>query len=283
MVRSLLQDALRLGIAAAIILAAFCAGLWIWGAWNDEWSGFNAQYRVSDGSCNIAVVSLAGDITTLPLTEDDTEELASYPTANVDDILFKLRVAEYDPYVEGILFRIDSYGGMPVGSEILADALSTSPLPVVALIREAGVSGGYMAATGADAIFASPMSDVGGIGVTMSYVDNVAKNAKEGLGYVQLSSAPYKDYGDPNKPLTAAERAIFLRDLELVHDAFVNKVAKNRDLSEEEVAKLADGSSMTGVLALEHKLIDELGNQADTRGWFARELGLTVDEVQFCE
>ena len=282
--RPFVQDIVRAVAIAIICLAAFWVGLWMWGNWNDEWSGFNAQFTVSDGYCNIAVVPITGDITTLPYPENDTVDSANqYPVAVVDDILYQLRLAEYDPYIEGILVRIDSYGGSPVASEILADAIKASSLPIAALIREVGVSGGYLAATGADTIFASPLSDVGSIGITMSYVENVNKNAQEGLRYVPLSSAPFKDSGDPNKPLTAAERALFERDLKIYHEEFVRQVATNRDLPIETVAKLADGSSMPGALALENRLIDALGNQAATRTWFAEQLGLTVPDIEFCE
>jgi len=285
MIRPIVQDIIRLVALAVIGLAVFWAGLWIWGNWNDEWSGFNAQFTVSDGYCNIAVVPIVGDITTLPYPEDDTADPASqYPIAAVDEILYQLRLAEYyDPYIEGILVRIDSPGGSPVASEILADALKASPLPVAALIREYGVSGGYLVATGADTIFASSLSDVGSIGITMSYVENVEKNRKEGLRYVPLSSAPFKDYGDPNKPLTAAERVLIERDLRVYHDEFVRQVAENRNMPVEDVAKLADGSSMPGALALEHGLIDALGNQAATRTWFAEQLGLSPTDIEFCE
>jgi len=180
--RPIVQDIVRIVVIAFLGLAMFWEGLWIWGDWNDEWSGFNAQFTVSDGYCNIAVVPIVGDITTLPYPEEDPEDPANqYPTATVDDILYQLRLAESDPYIEGILVRIDSLGGTPVASEILADAFKSSPLPVAALIREYGVSGGYLAATGADTIFASSLSDVGSIGITMSYLENVGKNTKDGL------------------------------------------------------------------------------------------------------
>ena len=51
----------------------------------------------------------------------------------------------------------------------------------------------------------------------------------------------------------------------------------------EDVAKLADGSSMPGILALEHGLIDALGNQDSTRAWFANKLGVSPAEIKFCE
>lgn len=285
MIQTAILDVIRFVALAIIGLIVFWAALSIWGDWNDEWSGYNSQFRASDGSCNIAVVPVTGDIVAISyLVEDPTDPSATpYYTTTIDDVLFELRIAESDPHIEGILVRIDSLGGTPVASQVLADAFKASPYPVAALIREYGTSGGYLVATGADTIFASPLSDVGSIGVTMSYLEQVDKNTKEGLRYVPLSSAPFKDYGDPNKPLTTAERTLFERDLKMYHDEFVRQVAENRGMAIEEVEKLADGSSMPGALALENGLIDALGNQDSTRAWFAGELGMSASEIEFCE
>lgn len=270
------------GAAALVVIAG---ALWIGGRWYDEWSGFNAGWSVSDGSCSIAVIPIQGNI--IPYEGAERDGLTSAadlpPTTDPDTFRTQMRAAETDPYIQGILVRIDSYGGTPVASEIIADLMQKSALPVVALIRGAGTSGGYLAASGADTIIASPISDVGGIGITMSYVENSDQNTKEGLSYVSLSSGAYKDAGDPNKPLTAEERAIFERDLKLSHEWFVQKVAENRKLPVEEVAKIADGSTMIGALALEYGLIDELGDLETARAWFAKELGMSADELYFCQ
>ena len=266
-----------LAISVALI-TCFYLCLKIWGAWHDEWSGYNASMYVSDGVCNIAVVPVTGDITTF---EQSEEEAAPY--TNADDVAAQIRSAEYDPNILGMLVRIDSYGGYPAASEVIANAIKKSFLPSVGLIREAGASGGYLVATGADTIIASPFSDVGGIGITMSYLENWKQNQDMGLGYVSLSSAPFKDYGDPDKPLTEAERNLFERDLKIWHDYFVTSVAENRELPVEDVARLADGSSMAGKLALEHKLIDALGDQETAREWFAAQLELPPEQIIFCE
>lgn len=152
-----------------------------------------------------------------------------------------------------------------------------------AVIREYGTSGGYLVATGADVIFASPFSDVGGLGITMSYLEQTEKNAQDGVRYVPLASAPFKDYGNPNKPLTATERMLIERDLKIYHEHFVQEIAENRNLPIEQVAKLADGSSVPGSLALQNKLIDAIGDQETARAWFAEELDLPPEEVEFCE
>ena len=100
------------------------------------------------------------------------------------------------------------------------------------------------------------------------------------LGY--LPSAPFKDYGNPNKSLTNEERELLQRDLDIWQDEFVRLVSKNRGTSLEDIKKLADGSSMPSSLALENGLIDSLGDIEAARSWFADELHLQLDEIIFC-
>lgn len=266
-------------------LIIFAIGLRIFGSWHDEWSGYNASTKtaISDGSCNIAVVPIIGNIIPYAGADIDGSGNELPPSTNPDDVFATLRVAENDPNILGIFVRIDSSGGSPVASEIISKGFKNFSLPVVALIREIGTSGAYLVATGAKTIIASPFSDIGSIGMTMSYLENTGKNTKEGLRYIPLTSALFKDYGNPNKSLTPAEKTLIERDLKIYHEQFVKEVAENRNLPVEQIAKLADGSSMPGTLALKNKLIDSLGDQETARTWFAKELQIVPDEVVFCE
>ncbi|OGF00118.1 MAG: hypothetical protein A3I07_00090 [Candidatus Doudnabacteria bacterium RIFCSPLOWO2_02_FULL_42_9] len=280
--RTIREEILLTLADAVIIIIFFFIGLWGFGVWHDEWSGYNSSWNISDGVCNVAVASINGDITTI-YGSTTTEDEMTGPKTNADDVLAFLRDAEQDPDIFGVIVRIDSLGGTPVASELIADALKNFSLPTVALIREFGTSGAYLAATGADTIIASPFSDVGGIGITFSYLENWEKNSKEGLRFVSLASGKYKDYGNPDKPLTADERVLLERDLKIYHDQFIKEVAENRNLSVEDISKLADGSSMPGELALQNKLIDATGNQETARAWLAEQLGMGDEEIIFCE
>ncbi|EKD23721.1 MAG: hypothetical protein ACD_81C00189G0004 [uncultured bacterium] len=279
------QEIKTIVLWAIATLATFAIGLLIFGVWHDEWSGYNGSMgtAISDGVCNIAVVPITGDIIPYAKADLDGSGNEMPPSTNPEDALSLVRIVGNDTNIKGVLVRIDSTGGSPVASEIIANELKRSALPVVALIREVGASGGYLIATGADTIIASPFSDIGSIGITMSYMSNVGNNTKEGFQYVPLVSAQFKDYGNPDKSLTQAERSLLERDLKIYHNQFVKEVAENRGLPIEQVVKLADGSSMPGALALQNKLIDTLGDQEAARKWFAEKLGLSVEEVVFCE
>lgn len=268
-------------LVAILAPVLFYVGLILWGDWHDEWSGYNASSYIGDGYCNIAVVPVFGEIHSYGTLYDDYgNEIVS---TNMTDTVALLEKAETEPGILGVMALIDSPGGTPTAAEMITNELKKSIMPNAAYIADSGTSGGYLIASGADTIIASPFADVGSIGVTMSYLDYSKQNAEEGIEYISLSSGKFKDYGAPDKPLTDEERALLERDLAIWHDEFVRQVAANRDLSVEDVKKLADGSSMPAKLALEAKLIDAVGDKDVARNWFAKELNLSPEEVVFCK
>ena len=235
--------------------------------------------------CNIAVIPIRGDIISYINANyyDINRDSPPPATADPDTVAKTLQTAEANNKIRGILTIIDSYGGDSFAGDLIMKEIKRSELPTASLIRSAGASAGYLIATAGDTIIASPWSDVGSIGVTMSYVQNVEQNKKDGLDYVSLSAGKYKDAGDPNRILTSEERAIAMRDINTLHRLFIKEVSENRKLPVNAVTKLADGSTMLGELALKNKLIDQLGDQETARGWFARKLNISADEVVFCE
>ncbi len=255
-------------IAAVILTIALTFTL------TDYWY---SESIVSDGSCNIAVFPVEGVI--LPYATYDEYSLITTP-GMVRDFLSN---AESDPFIEGVLFEINSPGGAPVASEQISDLISELTIPSLSLVGDMAASGAYLVAASADALIASPMSDVGSIGVTMSYVENSIQNEEDGLTFVELTSAKYKESGNPNKPLTDEERQKFQNDLDIVHDEFVKKIAEVRNKSTLEIANLADGSTMPGIKALEAGLIDGLGGRQVAKEIFAKKLGLATSDVSFCE
>jgi signal peptide peptidase SppA len=234
-------------------------------------------------ACNIARLSIDGDI--LPYYGANYDGSGNDPVYAVDPetTLYNIKTAENNKDIKGIIAVINSYGGDGSAGSTIANALKNSKLPTASYIRSAGNSAAYLIATGADTIIASPWSDVGSIGVTMSYLDNTALNKKEGLTFVPLAAGKYKDYTNPDKPLTADERTLLERDLRIMHQQFIKEVASNRGLTVDVVTKVADGSSMPGALALQNKLVDQLGDEETARAWFAKKLGIPNKDVIFCE
>jgi len=108
----------------------------------------------------------------------------------------------------------------------------------------------------------------------MSYLDYSEQNKDQGIIYQQLSSGKFKDSGDPDKELTEEEKELYMRDVSILYDIFVRKVAENRNLDIEKVRELADGSIMLGQAAKDNGLIDEIGDIYDVKEWIRQELGI---------
>lgn len=232
---------------------------------------------VSDGRCNVAVLPVEGVV--LPYSGLIDVPLVVTPGTVADYLM----LAEEDTGIEAVLLEINSPGGTPVASERIAERLRASTLPVVGLVGDQSASGGYMIAAATDYLLASAMSDIGSIGVDMSYVEESERNEEEGLTYVQLTTGKFKDIGSPNRPITAEERALLERDLKIVNDHFIDLISLYRGLEREAVVALADGATMPGALAVENGLVDSIGGRSEARQAIATILDKDPSQVEFCE
>ncbi|MFA5359655.1 MAG: signal peptide peptidase SppA [Patescibacteria group bacterium] len=233
-----------------------------------------------ESDCNVLGIELRGDVVTYVSPKDKDEEgNNTVDETSSEDIIYLIDQANTDDNIKAIILEVDSYGGSAVAAEEINQALQSTDKPTVAFVRSAAASAAYWAASGADTIFASPLSDIGSIGVTMSYLDNTKKNAKDGLTYNSLSTGKFKDYGNPDKILTEDEKKLIMRDLNITHDIFINTISKNRSLPIEKVKSLADGSSMPGQMALENGLIDRIGDIYDVEIYLKDKLG---EDIEAC-
>jgi protease IV len=246
-------------VATFLVVALLGFSYLVFTAW------LNEDEDPENSSCNIALIPIVGDLVTLP--GGDT------PHTVADEVELKVRIAETHSNIKGMLFVVDSLGGYPVASEMIMDAIKRAEKPTVALIREEGTSGAYLATTGADTIIASRISVIGGIGVTQSYVETAGQNIEGGKRFIELNAGKFKDVGNPDKTMTEEDRALVMRDINLTHENFIEYVAANRNITVENVKKLADGSTMMGEMALENKLIDAIGDQATALKWFEEKIG----------
>ena len=279
-----LARAAPLATLFVIVLLGAMASNFATGYWFDRDKGQKtdeAAYpseEVAKESCNVIGIEIRGCVLTYkPDNYDDALKLSDDGSCDTitssEEIVGYLKEASKDDKIKAVLIEIDSPGGMPVAAEEIAEGIKTLGKPSVAWIRGTGASAAYWVASAANTVIASANSDVGSIGVTFSYIDNAQKNAKEGLTYNILSAGKYKDMGSLDKPLTADERSLIERDLNIIRNNFISAVAANRKLSESKVRALADGSSMLGVAAKDKGLVDLLGTQETMYGTLQQLLG----------
>lgn len=221
--------------------------------------------------CNVSVRTLYGELVTYPTGGDETDS-ASLTRALLRD--------KDDTNIKAIILDIDSPGGYPVAGEEVARALQDLGKPSVAVIRNIGASAAYWAATGATHILASRSSDVGSIGVIVSFPDESAKNEREGILYNEFSSGKFKNLGTPTRPVTAEEKILLEEGINEVFVHFVEVVARARNLDIAKVMKMADGRTMTGERAKEEGLIDEVGGFLEAKKYLETTL---LDKPVLCE
>ena len=240
--------------------------------------GDDSGYAESDtSSCNVLGINLHGDLYTYIPESNDDELMSDKDVVGSEEIMSALISADEDEAIKAVIIEVDSSGGYPVAGEEIAKTIQSISKPVVAFIRQSGTSAAYWSIITADKIFASKNSDVGSIGVTISYLENVAKNEKDGVKYVQLSAGKYKDAGSPDKLLTEEEKAIIVRDLKIVHENFIQDIADSRNIPIDKVRSIADGSSVLGEKAKELGLIDEIGGFLDVKKYVEEKIGEKAD------
>ena len=213
---------------------------------------FFEEDQVQSAGSPVALVTVRG---ALDLVADPARD-----QIDATEIVEEIEWYSQNPDIEMIIIDMYSYGGRGTAGEMVMNALKRSPKKTVALLNENVISTGYLAATGADEIYASRFTTVGGIGVTSSFVSNSNQNISDGKEFVEVSSAPYKNLYNPDKPLTQADRVEMQRIVDELHQLFVETVSENRGLSVETVAELATGGSFLAEEALENGLIDGIGD-----------------------
>jgi len=235
-----------------------------------------------EATCNVAHIPLHGIVTT---TNDGFSQLLGWGSlSSADDFVAYVQSAEADDSVQAILIDIDSPGGTPVAADEMMSALLVTDKPVVAVVRELGASAAYWIAAGADYIIASPVSNVGSIGVTMSYLETASSTEIEGSRWIDLSSGAFKDAGHPERVLRDEEEQFYQSQVESVHTYMVDRIASARTvMTHEEVAALADGRAYVGTEALKLKLVDALGGYQEARRWIADRVSADVDDIELCD
>jgi len=228
-------------------------------------------------NCNVQGIKLYGGLYTYKNGASDGTGQLSKDVASSEDITAAIEKANKDSSIKAILLQVDSSGGSPVGGWEIAEALKHSNKPTVALIRERGDSAAYLSASGAKYVIASANSDVGSIGVTMSYLGNVDKNTTDGLTFYELSEGKFKDAGNPDKVLTQEEGDLFMRDVKVLYNNFVKYVSENRHMDIKKVTELADGSSMLGQMAKDNGLIDQVGGIYDAEVYLKKQIKTNVN------
>jgi protease IV len=212
---------------------------------------------------HIAVVELTGTIT------------------DSKGIIGQLHELRKDDSIKAIVLRIDSPGGAVAPSqEIYRAVLRTKKdKKVVCSMGTVAASGGFYVASACDKIYASPGTITGSIGVISEFPHVQGLMALARIDVDTIKSGTLKDSGSPLRAMSDGERKFFQAFVNGVYEQFLDDVATARKIPKETLRPLADGRILSGQEALEHHLIDALGNLEDAIDGAAKLAGASGEPV----
>ncbi len=205
-----------------------------------------------------------------------------------------IRKVRKDKNVKAIVLRINSPGGSGVASDMIwreVELAKDAGIPVIASMGDVAASGGYYIAANADSIFAEPNTITGSIGV-FGLIPSVHKMLKEKVGveFDSVKTGPYATAYTPFFDATPEEAQVMQSMVENFYDVFLERVADGREMSREEVHKVAQGRVWTGTRAQQIGLVDGLGGldaaiaaaatKAELKSYRVREYPLTKNPMQ---
>jgi len=190
--------------------------------------------------------------------------IADGKPASYEKLAPLLRQAFLNENSTGVVLLINSPGGTPVQASLIQDLVlelkGVTGKPVVAVGEDMMTSGAYMIAVAADTIMANRSSLVGSIGVISAGFGFTDLINRLGIERRVLTAGRSKNMRDPFSPATPEEEAHQRMLLEEIHAHFKQIVTDGRgerlDMNTE---GLFEGAVWTGIQALEHGLVDELG------------------------
>jgi protease-4 len=192
----------------------------------------------------------------------------------------EIKKAKNNKNVKAIVLRVNSPGGSSLASEVLWRELdlARNEKPVIASMGEVAASGGYYIAAASDSIVAQPNTITGSIGVFALWFNAQGLlNNKLGITTDVVKTGKFSDFLSPTRKVSEMERSIFQAQTEEAYDIFLDRVAKGRNMTKEEVMNVASGRVWTGNQALENGLVDVLGGLEDAIKIAAEKAGVSDD------
>jgi protease-4 len=192
-----------------------------------------------------------------------------------------IRDAADDESVKALVLRVDSPGGSAFASELILRELEVfqqSGRPLVVSMGSLAASGGYWISMSADEIWASPATLTGSIGIggtlpTIPRTLDAVGVHVDGIGTTELAGQ-----ASLMRPLGDDVADLIGQSIEFGYRQFISKVAAHREQSVDAIDAVARGRVWIAGDALDHDLIDRIGDLDDAIVSAAELAGLAEDE-----
>lgn len=183
-------------------------------------------YRCCRG---IAVIGVSGVIT----RRCERGLLGERLTQGQDEILRAITAAQADPQVRGLLFRINSPGGVVAGTKELADSIATSAKPTAAYADGQATSAAFWLASATGRIYAPATAMLGSVGVISEVVSLSGYLKRQGIDVQLLAAGKWKTAGHRAEPLDEERRAYLQKHVDAMHAIFRADVARHLGIEQD--------------------------------------------------
>lgn len=223
--------------------------------------------EIEESDNKIAIVNIEGTITTGE---------AAFNIAGSDTIVKNIREATKNKSVKALVIRVNSPGGSVYASELITNALDEfkdSNRPIITSMGDIAASGGVWVTSRSEKIYAENETLTGSIGVygMIPTIEGIYDWA--GISVDGISSTKAGEW-DPRLNMPQDVKSSIQAGIDEIYKKFVTKVSENRDMSYEEVHKIAKGRIWSGEQALQIGLVDEIGDINDAISYAAEILEL---------
>ncbi len=213
----------------------------------------------------IAVIYAVGGIAS---GKGGADPLMGGETVGSDTMVKAIRQADGDATVKAIVLRVDSPGGSALASDVIWRALKVCKKPVVVSMGDVAASGGYYIAAAGKKIYAEPGTVTGSIGVFGLKLVTGGLEEWAGMKTEVIARGKNSGVNSTTFPWSESERAALTGYIEETYTQFLDKAlagrkAAGKDMTRDELVKLAGGRVWTGRQAKANGLVDELGTLDD--------------------
>lgn len=179
---------------------------------------------------------------------------------DVRDVEAEIEEAEERRDVRGIIFDIDSPGGMVSGTPELAERIAQIKKPNFAFTDGLMCSAAYWIAASCNRIYATSSAEIGSIGVYIPWVDSSKAYEDEGYKVKLFKAGKYKGMGYPGTSLSKEQEQLLQNRVDEIAQEFYQQVRTMRGNVEDETMQ---GQTFGGKQALSLNLVDELVKSKD--------------------
>ena len=192
------------------------------------------------------------------------------------DLLRLIKKVGESKKVAGVILFVNSPGGTTVGGESLFEALRqlSKSKPLVAEFGTVATSAAYIAGLATDQIIARGNTITGSVGVIFQWPEFSGLLEKLGIKVNEIKSGPLKANPSPFQPLDEPGKAAAEQMVAESQRWFLNLVRTRRGIDTATVPGLEQGRVFSGRDALSHKLIDQIGGEAEVVKYLEEQRGV---------